>query len=111
MRKKKSINLPLYFINNNMMTIHKYQYVNELVHAMTQNKALQTFYTLYLMAANEEERGQLNSEFKQAWQSLNAEELVVFKQEFTESFMQLLPIAQKLHQEVKSFPQELRQAA
>jgi hypothetical protein len=93
------------------MTIHKYQYVNELVHEMTENKALQTFYTLYLMAENEEQRTQLNSEFKQAWQSLSGEELAVFKQEFTKSFMQLLPIAQKLHQEVKAFPVELRQAA
>ena len=94
-----------------MMTMHKYQYVNELVHEMTQNKALQTFYTLYLMADKEEERAQLNSEFKQAWQSLSGEELIVFKQAFTESFMQLLPIAQKLHQEVKAFPLDLRQAA
>lgn len=94
-----------------MMTIHKYQYVNELVHEMTDNKALQTFYTLYLMAEKEAERVQLNSEFKQAWQSLSAEELPAFKQAFTDSFMQLLPIAQKLHQEVKAFPRELKQAA
>jgi ABC-type sulfate transport system substrate-binding protein len=94
-----------------MITIHKYQYVNELVHEMTDNKALQTFYTLYLMADKEAERIQLNTEFKQAWQSLSAEELAVFKQAFTESFKQLLPIAQKLHQEVKTFPQELRRAA
>jgi hypothetical protein len=94
-----------------MITIHKYQYVNELVHEMTDNKALQTFYTLYLMAENEAERAQLNSDFKQAWQSLNGEELVLFKKEFTASFMQLLPIAQKLHQEVKAFPHELKQAA
>lgn len=93
------------------MTIHKYQYVNELVHEMTDNKALQTFYTLYLMAEKEEDRAQLNRAFKEAWQSLSAEELIVFKQEFTESFMQLLPIAQKLHQEVKTFPNDLRQAA
>ena len=93
------------------MTIHKYQYVNELVHEMTDNKALQTFYTLYLMAEKEEERTQLNREFKEAWQSLSAEELAVFKQEFTKSFLQLLPLAQKLHQEVKSFPQEFGQAA
>jgi hypothetical protein len=93
------------------MTIYKYQYVNELVREMTSNKALQTFYTLYLMAEKEEERQQLNSDFKQAWQSLSADELVVFKQEFTESFMQLLPIAQRLHQEVKAFPRALKQAA
>lgn len=93
------------------MTIYKYQYVNELVNEMTSNKALQTFYTLYLMAEKEEERQQLNHDFKQAWQSLNVDELVVFKQEFTESFMQLLPIAQRLHQDVKAFPRELKQAA
>ncbi len=93
------------------MTIHKYQYVNELVHEMTDNKALQTFYTLYLMADNEVDRTLLNNEFKQAWQSLSAEELIVFKQAFTESFMRLLPIAQKLHQEVKDFPKEMKQAA
>jgi alpha-N-acetylglucosamine transferase len=85
--------------------------VNELVHEMTHNKALQTFYTLYLMAEKEEERQQLNSEFKQAWQSLNAEELTLFKREFTESFMRLLPIAQKLHQEVRAIPSELKRAA
>ena len=93
------------------MTIYKYQYVNELVREMTSNKALQTFYTLYLMAEKEADRQQLNHDFKQAWQSLSVDELVVFKQEFTESFMQLLPIAQKLHQEVKAFPRELKQAA
>ena len=32
------------------MTIYKYQYVNELVREMTSNKALQTFYTRYLIA-------------------------------------------------------------
>ena len=94
-----------------MITIHKYQYVNELVHEMTDNKALQTFYTLYLMADKEEERRQLNAELRQAWQSLSAEELTTFKQAFTESFKQLLPIAQKLHQEVKNLPQELKKAA
>ncbi len=93
------------------MTIYKYQYVNELVREMTSNKALQTFYTLYLMSEKEEERQQLNRDFKQAWQSLDADELAAFKQEFTESFMQLLPIAQRLHQEVKAFPRELKQAA
>jgi murein L,D-transpeptidase YafK len=93
------------------MTIHKYQYVNDLVREMTSNRSLQTFYTLYLMAEKEEDRQQMNKDFKQAWQSLNAEELVVFKKEFTESFRQLLPIAQKLHEAVKSFPQELKQAA
>ena len=93
------------------MTIYKYQYVNELVREMTANKALQTFYTLYLMAEKEQDRQQLNSDFRQAWQALSADELVVFKQEFTESFKQLLPIAQRLHQEVKAFPQELKQAA
>ena len=93
------------------MTIQKYQYVNELVHEMTDNKALQTFYILYLMAEKEADRAQLNSEFKNAWQSLTAEELVVFKQAFTESFMQLLPIAQKLHQAVTTFPNDIRQAA
>jgi 2-phosphoglycerate kinase len=86
-------------------------YVNELVHEMTSNKALQTFYTLYLMAEKEEEKQQLNQDFKQGWQSLSADELVNFKKEFTESFKQLLPITQRLHQEVKSFPHELRQAA
>jgi hypothetical protein len=94
-----------------MITIHKYQYVNDLVHEMTDNKALQTFYTLYLMAEKEEEKRHLNHEFKQAWQSLHPEELAIFKQEFTDSFMRLLPIAQKLHQEVKAFPKELKQAA
>jgi hypothetical protein len=93
-----------------MMTIHKYQYVNELVHEMTNNKALQTFYPLYLMAETETERTLLSSEFKNAWQLLNGEELAIFKKEFTASFMQLLPIAQKLHKEVKAFPQELKQA-
>jgi ABC-type sulfate transport system substrate-binding protein len=93
------------------MTMHKYQYVNELVREMTANKALQTFYTLYLMAEDEAQRQQLNRDFKEAWQSLNADELVTFKQEFTKSFKQLLPIAQKLHQEVKAFPRELKQAA
>jgi hypothetical protein len=93
------------------MTIHKYQYVNDLVREMTSNRSLQTFYTLYLMAEKEEDRQQINKDFKQAWQSLNADELVVFKKEFTESFKQLLPIAQKLHEAVKSFPRELKQAA
>lgn len=93
------------------MTIYKYQYVNELVNEMTTNKALQTFYTLYLMAEKEVDRQQLNSDFKQAWQTLSEDELLVFKHEFTESFKKLLPIAQRLHQEVKAFPRELRQAA
>jgi hypothetical protein len=93
------------------MSIYKYQYVNELVHEMTSNKSLQTFYTLYLMTEKEEDRQLINKDFKQAWQSLNAEELILFKKEFTESFKQLLPIAQKLHEAVKSFPRELKQAA
>ncbi len=63
------------------------------------------------MADKEEERMQLNIELRQASQSLSAEELTIFKQAFTESFKKLLPIAQKLHQEVKNLPQDLRKAA
>jgi hypothetical protein len=85
------------------MTIHKSNIINELVDEMTSNKALQTFYKQYLIAEKEEEKQQLNQDFKRTWQSLNADDLAILKREFTDGFRQLLPIAKGLRNEVNCF--------
>lgn len=80
-----------------MTTLSKYTYVNDLVCELTDNKALRTFYILYLMAETNEERLKLNLTFNEASSSLEAEELVNFKNDFTNSFKKILPILKDLN--------------
>ena len=86
-----------------MITLAKYTYVNDLVNRLTDNKSLQTFYTLFLMADTEEERLKLNNSFKEASLSLEGESLNNFKKDFTDSFKKIMPLVKDLNSRVAEF--------
>ena len=86
-----------------MITLAKCIYVNDLVNMLTDNKSLQTFYTLFLMADSDEERLKLNNSFKEASLSLEGEVLNNFKKDFTESFIKIMPLVKDLNNRVAEF--------
>ena len=90
-----------------MITLAKYIYVNDLVNTLTDNKSLQTFYTLFLMADSDEERLKLNNSFKEASLSLEGEVLNNFKKDFTESFIKIMPLVKDLNNRVSEFAASL----
>ena len=91
-----------------MMTLSKYAYVNDLVCQLTNNKSLQTFYILYLMADTDMERAKLNASFSEASLSLEGEDLNVLKKDFTDSFKQILPLVKDLNGRVTEFALSLK---
>ena len=90
-----------------MITLAKYIYVNDFVNTLTDNKSLQTFYTLFLMADSDEERLKLNNSFKEASLSLEGEVLNNFKKDFTESFIKIMPLVKDLNNRVSEFAASL----
>jgi hypothetical protein len=91
-----------------MMTLSKYAYVNDLVCQLTNNKSLQTFYILYLMADIDKERLKLNESFREASLSLEGEDLEHLKKDFTNSFIQILPLIKDLNMRVTEFADSLK---
>ena len=91
-----------------MMTLSKYAYVNDLVCQLTNNKSLQTFYILYLMADTDMERSKLNTSFREASLSLEGEDLNILKKDFTDSFKKILPLVKDLNTRVTEFALSLK---
>jgi hypothetical protein len=91
-----------------MMTLSKYAYVNDLVCQLTNNKSLQTFYILYLMADTDTERLKLNESFREASLSLEGEDLEHLKKDFTNSFIKILPLIKDLNMRVTEFADSLK---
>jgi hypothetical protein len=91
-----------------MMTLSKYAYVNDLVCQLTNNKSLQTFYILYLMADTDKERLKLNESFREASLSLEGEDLEHLKKDFTNSFIKILPLIKDLNMRVTEFADSLK---
>ena len=86
-----------------MITLAKYTYVNDLVNRLTDNKSLQTFYTLFLMTDTDEERLKHNNSFKAASLSLEGDALNNFKKDFTDSFKKIMPFVRDLNSRVAEF--------
>ena len=91
-----------------MITLAKYTYVNDVVNRLTDNKSLQTFYTLFLMADTDEERLKLNNSFKEASLSLEGEALNNFKKDFTDSFKKIMPLVKDLNSRVAEFAASMK---
>lgn len=91
-----------------MTTLSKYTYVNDLVCQLTDNKALRTFYILYLMAETNEERLKLNATFNEASSFLNGEELTSFKKDFTHSFKKILPLLKDLNNSLSELNESIK---
>jgi hypothetical protein len=88
--------------------ISKYGYVHELVCQLTDNKSLRTFYTLYLMADSDEERKRINHTFHEASNVLEAEDLLILKKDFTESYKKILPLLKDLNNRVSEMANSLK---
>ena len=71
--------------------------VHDMVTRLTDNAALRTFFTLYLMARSSEERQALSKQFWQEAEMLHGVELQALKGAFARSFKQLLPLVNQLH--------------
>jgi hypothetical protein len=84
-------------------SFRKYATVQDMVSRLTQNKALQTVMILFLMAKNEQERIQINNDFWLSVEVLSSEEQVSIRQEFTDSFKNMLPLANSLQQKVEDY--------
>jgi hypothetical protein len=93
---------------NSNLTLSKYAYVNDLVCQLTNNKSLQTFYILYLMADTDLERSKLNASFREASLSLEGDDLNVLKKDFTDSFKNILPLVKDLNSRVSEFAHALK---
>ncbi len=91
-----------------MTTLSKYTYVNDLVCELTDNKALRTFYILYLMAETNEERLKLNLTFNEASLSLEGGELANFKSDFTQSFKKILPLLKDLNNSLSELSKSIK---
>lgn len=91
-----------------MMTLSKYAYVNDLVCQLTNNKSLQTFYILYLMADSDADRLKLNESFREASLSLEGDDLEHLKKDFSNSFMKILPLIKDLNVRVTEFSNSLK---
>ena len=78
--------------------MRKYSLVHDMVTRLTDNSALRTFFTLYLMAKSSEERIALNKQFWQEAEILQGVELKTLKDAFARSFKELLPMVNQLHE-------------
>jgi hypothetical protein len=84
-------------------SFRKYVTVQDMVSRLTQNKALQTVMILFLMAKDEKERNQVNNDFWLSVEGLPSEEQVAIRQEFTNSFKNMLPLAVSLQGKVADY--------
>ena len=80
--------------------MRKYSMVHDMVTRLTDNAALRTFFTLYLMARSSEERQVLSKQFWQDAETLQDAERQAFKDAFARSFKQLLPLVNQLHEKI-----------
>ena len=90
-----------------MINLSRYRQVNDMVHQLTENGVLQTYFTLYLMTESEEQRGKMNADFTAAWKAMPSDELTTLRTDFTECFKKLLPLIRAFRQEVADFKAEV----
>lgn len=80
--------------------MRKYSAVHNMVFRLTEDPTLRTFFTLYLMAASVQERQAISQQFWQEAKTLSEVEYTELQAAFTQSFKQLLPLANQLHKKV-----------
>ena len=89
--------------------MHKYLIVNRLVTKLTNNEALQTFFTLFLMAQNVGEKQHIEQQFWTEIDALPADEKKDMRKKLQASFLKLPELTADLHRRVTDFQAEHRQ--
>ena len=86
--------------------MHKYLIVNKLVHKLTENEALQTFFTLFLMAQNVAEKQHIEQGFWAEMDVLPTDEKKEMRQKLQATFLKLPELTAELHRRVADFQAE-----
>jgi hypothetical protein len=74
----------------------RYAHAQSTARKLTTNDTLQAAMVLFLMATNDVERQMINCDFEQTIQELSDVEQIEFKEAFTQSFKNLLPLSDDL---------------
>ena len=82
--------------------MEKYTQVQKIIQQLSDYPTLQTFYTLYLMAENDNERKTIEKRFWENVEKLSESEKREIKSEFTRSFLKLPLLAKNLSQKARS---------
>jgi hypothetical protein len=80
--------------------MYKYRNVNKLVMQLTDDEALRTFFTIYLMCENEEERSKIDETFMGEIELLEDAEKVIIKEKLKQSLLNLPKLLNQLEQNV-----------
>lgn len=74
----------------------RYAHAQNTANKLTTNATLQAAMVLFLMATNDDERQMINRDFEQTIQELSTVEQIEFREAFTQSFKNLLPLSDDL---------------
>jgi hypothetical protein len=88
--------------------MERYINANRLVNRLTDNEALKTYYTLLLMAENEEAKTLIDKQFWLKFEELNAEDKTQIRLAFQQAERNLLKETKLLHQEVDEYKASVR---
>jgi hypothetical protein len=93
--------------------MYKYRNVNKLVMQLTDDEALRTFFTLYLMCENEDERSKIDETFMAEIELLEHTEKVIIKEKLKQSLLNLPKLLNQLEQNVNFMleKQKMKKAA
>jgi hypothetical protein len=80
--------------------MRKYAHIQDLINRLTEDQTFKTFFTIYLMAENDNERQVLNNRFWQDVASLNEIEQQLIRAEFTRCFLKLPNLTAQLLKKV-----------
>jgi hypothetical protein len=86
--------------------MHKYLIVNSLVNKLTENEALQTFFTLFLMAQNAAEKQHVEQQFWTELAILPTAEKNEMRKKLQATFLKLPQLTAELHRRVADFQAE-----
>ncbi len=82
----------------------RYAHAQNTACKLTTNNTLQAAMVLFLMATNEDERQMINRDFELTIQELSEVEQIEFKEAFTQSFKNLLPLSDDLLKRINAVP-------
>jgi hypothetical protein len=86
--------------------MHKYLVVNRLVVKLTNNEALQTFFTLYLMAQSGTEKQHIEQQFWAELDALPTDEKQEMRKKLQATFLKLPELTAELQRRVTDFKVE-----
>ncbi len=86
--------------------MHKYLVVNRLINKLTKDEALQTFFTLFLMAQNVAEKQHIEQQFWAEMDALSSNEKKEMRIKLQATFLKLPELTAELHRRVADFQEE-----